>query len=139
MHGEKRGRTIGFPTANLGDVPEALPPDGVYVSVVTEIDVRASDSGGGERPARLLGGGVTNIGVRPTVGGTSRSIETFLLDRSEDLYGAHLRLHLLTRLRGEMAFPSLAALQTQIAGDVAQARGILSRFTLAPMAASSHE
>jgi riboflavin kinase/FMN adenylyltransferase len=128
VHGERRGRTIGFPTANLANVPEALPPDGVYVSVVTEIDSHAEDAQDLERSARLLGGAVTNIGVRPTVGGDERTIETFLLDHSEDLYGAHLRLHLLGRLRGEMAFPSLANLRARIAHDVAEARNVLSVF-----------
>lgn len=127
-HGEKLGRTIGFPTANLARVPEALPPDGVYVSVVTEIGPGAGGAGNLDGSARLLGGGVTNIGLRPTVGGAERTIETFLLDRSEDLYGAHLRLHLLGRLRGEMAFASLIELKAQIANDVIEARRVLSVF-----------
>ena len=129
VHGEKRGRTIGFPTANLANVSEAVPPDGVYVSVVTEIDARPTNVGEEiDRSARLLGGAVTNIGVRPTVGGATRSIETYLLDHDEDLYGAHLRLHLLGRLRGEKAFPSLDALKGQIAHDVEEARRVLSVF-----------
>jgi riboflavin kinase/FMN adenylyltransferase len=128
VHGERRGRTIGFPTVNLANVPEALPPDGVYVSVVTEIDSQSADARDVDHPARLLGGAVTNIGVRPTVGGVERTIETFILDRSEDLYGAHLRLHLLGRLRGEVAFPSLAELKAQIAHDLREARDVLSVF-----------
>ncbi|MGA2447899.1 MAG: bifunctional riboflavin kinase/FAD synthetase [Polyangiaceae bacterium] len=128
VHGEKRGRTIGFPTANLGGVPEALPPDGVYVSVVTEIEGDAACQDKLERSARLLGGGITNVGLRPTVSGTQRTIETFLLDRSEDLYGAHLRVHLLARLRGEMRFPSLVELKAQIANDLLDARRVLSAF-----------
>jgi len=110
--GDDRGRTIGFPTANLEGVAEMLPPDGVYAVRV--------DRGDGP-----LGPGVTNIGVRPTVGGSRRTIETHLLDFAGDLYGAPLRLHLSARLRGEHKFPSLDALKAQIARDVAAARGKL--------------
>ena len=79
VHGQELGRSIGFPTANLARVPEALPRDGVYVSVVTEGPeaVGAVGSGDSLTTSRLLGGAVTNIGVRPTVGGSERTIETF--------------------------------------------------------------
>jgi riboflavin kinase/FMN adenylyltransferase len=130
VHGQELGRSLGFPTANLARVPEALPRDGVYVSVVTEGQEAVGALGNGESlsTSRLLGGAVTNIGVRPTVGGGERTIETFLLDSNEDLYGAHLRIHLLCRLRGECSFPSLDALKAQIAIDVADARRTLSAF-----------
>ena len=83
--GDQRGRTIGFPTANLDPVAEMLPPDGVYVVRVEEIRDGA--------PARPLGGGVTNIGVRPTVASQTghRTVETFLLGFSGDLYGGSSR------------------------------------------------
>lgn len=118
VHGDERGRLLGFPTANLGQVPETLPPNGVYA-------VRAGvlDSQGGERP---LAPGVTNIGVRPTVSQTEvRSIETFLLDFSEDVYGQRLRLHLVARLRDERKFQGLDDLKAQITQDVAAARSTL--------------
>ena len=109
--GDQRGRTLGFPTANLDPVAEMLPPDGVYAVRVEEIRDGAS--------ARPLGGGVTNIGVRPTVAGQTghRTVETFLLGFSGDLYGAKLRLHLIARLREEKRFAGLDALKEQIALD----------------------
>ena len=110
VRGDERGRTIGFPTANLGDVPELLPPDGVYAVRV-----------GGR------GGGVTNIGLRPTVAksGGPRTIETHLLDFAGDLYGARLRIELVARLRGEAKFGSLDELKAQIARDVQRAREVV--------------
>jgi riboflavin kinase/FMN adenylyltransferase len=118
VRGDQRGRTIGFPTANLGDVAEMLPPDGVYAVRVEQID-----EGGNSRP---LGGGVTNIGMRPTVAGTHRTVETFLLGFSGDLYGARLRLGLVGRVREEMRFAGLDALKAQIARDCAEAARLLA-------------
>jgi riboflavin kinase/FMN adenylyltransferase len=136
VRGDARGRLLGFPTANLDGVAEMLPRDGVYATLVDELD--------GVRRGRTLGRGVTNIGVRPTVaaavrtpergensdtraGGAEakRTIETFVLDFDEDLYGGRLRVHLMARLRDEKKFGSLDALKAQIAGDVADARARL--------------
>jgi riboflavin kinase/FMN adenylyltransferase len=114
VRGDQRGRTIGFPTANIAPVPEMLPKDGVYAVRVAKIV-----PGG---PAEALGGGVTNIGVRPTVGGGARTVETFVLDHSGELYGAALRVELVARLRGETKFPGLDALKAQIARDVEEAK-----------------
>jgi riboflavin kinase/FMN adenylyltransferase len=119
VRGDERGRTIGFPTANLGEVPELLPADGVYA-------VRVDESLG-DGTVRPLAGGVTNVGVRPTVGGARRTIETHLFDFARDLYGARLRVHLVTRLREEKKFASLDELKAQIARDAAQAREALTR------------
>jgi riboflavin kinase/FMN adenylyltransferase len=106
VHGDKRGRELGYPTANL--VPdEALvcPGNGVYVA-------RAGDATA-----------AVNVGVRPTFGmGLSLLVEAYLLDRDEDLYGAELRLEFITRLRGERRFDSAQELIDQMAIDVAQAR-----------------
>jgi riboflavin kinase/FMN adenylyltransferase len=123
VQGDQRGRTIGFPTANLGDVQELVPPHGVYAVLVDRID----------RPGipRALAPGVANIGLRPTVGG-GLSIEAHLLDfhppneAERDLYGACLRLHLVAFLRGEQKFQSLDALRAQIAADAAAARALLA-------------
>ncbi len=120
VHGDERGRGLGFPTANLDAVPEMLPSHGVYAVSVDEIDAQGE--------ARPLAKGVTNIGIRPTVaaaGGTTRTIETFLLDFAGDLYGRRLRLGLIERLRDERRFGSLDELKSQIAHDVAQGRKIL--------------
>jgi riboflavin kinase/FMN adenylyltransferase len=113
VHGDERGRTINFPTANIDPVPEMLPPDGVYAVRVDEID---------DGVASPLAGGVTNIGVRPTVGDGKRTVETFVLGFSGDLYGAALRLHLIARLREEKKFASLDELKVQIIQDCAEAR-----------------
>jgi riboflavin kinase/FMN adenylyltransferase len=120
-HGAKRGRTIGFPTANLEGIPELLPPDGVYAVAV---DALAHSGEGG---ARALARGVMNIGVRPTVGGEpARTVEAHLFDFDGDLYGARLRAHLHARLRDEKKFDGLDALKAQIAEDAAEARAKLA-------------
>ncbi len=109
--GARRGRTMGFPTANL--VPPAsrlVPANGVYACWAW-----LGDAG---HPA------VANIGVRPTFDNSHRSIEAFLLDFPEggDLYGETLGLSFVARLRGERRFPSIDALVEQIGADVAAAR-----------------
>jgi riboflavin kinase/FMN adenylyltransferase len=114
-HGDERGRTIDFPTANLADVSELLPRDGVYAVKADVFDEVAGCF-------RSLGDGVTNVGVRPTVGGGDRRVETYVLDFAGDLYGKTLRIHFVAALRGEMKFASVAELKAQIARDVAEAR-----------------
>jgi riboflavin kinase/FMN adenylyltransferase len=115
--GDRRGRTLGFPTANLAAVPELLPPHGVYACLVDRLDA----DGGASR----LGLAVTNIGTRPTFEG-GLAVEAHLLDFSGDLYGARLRLHLVARLREERAFEGREALVEQIQRDVAAARQALA-------------
>ena len=108
VHGDKRGRELGFPTANL--IPdEALvcPGHGVYVA-------RAGDAVA-----------AVNVGVRPTFGmGLSLLVEAYLLDRDEDLYGTELRLDFISRLRGERRFDSAEELVKQMRRDVADARAL---------------
>ena len=117
VHGAARGRTIGFPTANLAEIAELLPADGVYA---VRVDV-VEPSG-----ARRLGDGVMNIGVRPTVGGErARSVEVYVLDFMGDLYDQVLRVHVVARLRGEQRFAGLDELKAQIARDVGAAREAL--------------
>jgi riboflavin kinase / FMN adenylyltransferase len=113
--GDERGRTINFPTANLGGVAELCPKNGVYAG---DVDVRKQESGSFAR----LGRGVTNVGVRPTVGGNDLRVETYVLDFSGDLYGKTLRVHFTVRLRDETKFGSLDELREQIARDVRAAR-----------------
>ena len=103
--GNRLGRTIGFPTANmkLYEPLKLVPGRGVYVVEV-----------------QVLGKtwrGMTNIGLRPTVGGTFTTIETHILDFDEDIYGLPLRITFLKRLRDEVHFPSLDALKEQLAKD----------------------
>ena len=103
--GNRLGRTIGFPTANmkLYEPLKLVPGRGVYV-------VEAEVLGKKYR-------GMTNIGLRPTVGGSSTTIETHILDFDEDIYGLPLRITFLRRLRDEVHFPSLEALKEQLEKD----------------------
>lgn len=114
--GDGRGRSLGAPTANLIDIPEVVPADGVYACLVDRVT--------GDGAARL-GAGVMNLGVRPTVN-AGRSVEVHLFDLDQDLVGAALRVHLVARLREERRFPSPADLSAQIARDVASARAVLA-------------
>ena len=107
--GDQRGRTIGFPTANIEvDDHHLLPGDGVYVCHA-EVN--------GQRY-----GAVTNIGMRPTFNGLRRTVEAYLLDFVGDIYGDTVRLELVHRLRGEQKFANIGALVAQINADVAAAR-----------------
>jgi riboflavin kinase/FMN adenylyltransferase len=112
MPGAARGRTLGFPTANLAAPPGIPLADGVYAA-------RAGWDGE-SAPA------VVNVGVRPTVDGATRLVEAYLLDVSPDLYGRQLTLDFVDRIRSERRFDSLDALRTQIAADVATARRMLA-------------
>lgn len=116
VQGAQRGRTLGVPTANLANVPEALPPYGVYAVLVDRITP--------EGP-RVLGRGVANIGNRPTLD-AGFSVEAHLFDLDQDLYGAELRLHLVAHLREERKFDGLEALKAQIDRDAEAARNALS-------------
>lgn len=113
VEGERRGRTLGFPTANLHLRPGLLlPPDGVY-AVNVAVD--------GARHA-----GVMNIGIRPTFAGRRRTVEVHLLDFSGDLYRHWPTVHLVERLRGETTFAGPEALRAAIAADIARARAVLA-------------
>ena len=110
IRGLERGRTIGFPTANIAvSADRVLPALGVYVTRAVV--------GESHYPA------VTNIGIRPTFDDDQRpTIETHILDFEGDLYGKELKVEILHRLRGEHKFVDVAALVTQIAADVEAAR-----------------
>ena len=108
IHGNALGRTMGFPTANI-DVPQHVHiPSGVYCSTV---DV----SGHSYRA-------MTNVGLRPTVGGTRRVVESHILDFCGDIYGQHLRITLHAKVRDERKFDSLDALKQQLMLDAAHIR-----------------
>ena len=117
--GDRRGRTIGFPTANLGLDDYLHPAFGVYAVLVS-----------GDGPDDPLHGrtveGVANIGLRPTVGGLVPRLEAHLFDIDADLYGRHLRVALVDFIRPEQKFADLDALKAQIAEDAARARAILA-------------
>lgn len=114
VEGDKRGRTIGFPTANVQIDPlQILPADGVYACRAFLAD------GSTALPA------VTNIGVRPTFDGLRRTVEAHLLEWSGDLYGQVVRLTFEQRLRGEQKFSGIDALVAQIRRDADAARQFL--------------
>jgi len=113
MHGDSRGRQIGFPTANL-HVPErmAVPADGVYAAF--------AGVGGAHHPA------VVNIGSRPTFGPGQATVEAHLLDFDGNLYGSELSLRFVSRLRNEQRFESVDRLVEQIGRDVDAGSRILA-------------
>ena len=105
VKGDQRGRTIGFPTANLALWDELLLPGyGVYATYAAIHDRRFAAA--------------TNVGVRPTVNGGGVTIEAHLLDFDEDIYGEEMRLEFVRRIRPEMKFAGLDALKAQILADV---------------------
>ena len=115
LHGAKRGRDLGYPTANMSIAGLHPPRFGVYA---VQVDVL-----GGPHQGRH--GGVASLGVRPMFGENLPNIETYLFDFTGDLYGAHLSVALIEHLRDEMRFDSLPALIAQMDADSAQARAIL--------------
>jgi riboflavin kinase/FMN adenylyltransferase len=116
--GDRRGRTLGFPTANLPIAGYLQPALGVYA-------VRAGiDEGRGT----TWHDGVANLGRRPTVGGTRVQLEAHLFDFAGDLYGRHLRVALIDFLRPEKKFDGLPALRAQIAADGERARAVLAGY-----------
>ncbi|WP_038056119.1 riboflavin biosynthesis protein RibF [Thermus amyloliquefaciens] len=108
VEGEKLGRKLGFPTANLAVHPKKVLPPGVFA-------VEAQGTFGRHK-------GVANVGSRPTVNGTERRLEVHLLGFAGELYGEEMQIAFLKRLREERRFPDLQALRTQIAQDVEAAR-----------------
>ena len=117
--GDQRGRTIGFPTANLGLGEYLRPAFGVYA-------VRVSGDGADDALAGRTVDGVANIGLRPTVGGLVPRLEAHLFGVDTDLYGRHLRVALVDFMRPERKFASFDELKGQIAADADRARKLLA-------------
>lgn len=115
--GAGRGRTIGFPTANIDTTNELRPAAGVYA-------VRVAVLG---EAAPQWHGGAANIGVKPTFGGGEVTIEAHLFDFAGDLYGQRLRVQFLERLRPEKRFASASELSSQIGRDLEAARAAVAR------------
>jgi riboflavin kinase / FMN adenylyltransferase len=112
-HGAKRGRQLGFPTANLKIAPnKLLPANGIYAARVDLEDVTYA--------------GALSVGFRPTFGGSTVTVEVFILDFDADVYGRLLTVRFVQRLRGEKRFASVPALQQQMARDVENTRRILA-------------
>lgn len=116
VEGKRRGRELGFPTANLETQNELVPPNGVYATIMT-ID-------------GVVHGGVTNIGMRPTFGETAPTIETHVLNFSGDLYGHNVRLAFVQRLRDERRFEDVDALKAQIDADRRRAERLFTRLAV---------
>jgi len=110
--GFQRGRTIGFPTANLRPRTDLLLPNGVY-AVTVAVDEKTTVPG------------VANVGMNPTFANNRRTIEAHLFDFSADLYGKRLRVNFVEFLREERKFPSVPELIRQIQEDANRARAVL--------------
>jgi len=117
MRGDQRGRTLGFPTANLCSENELLPPHGVYATTT--------------RINEVVHASVTNVGTRPTVDASGRTVvETHIFNLDRDLYGQSIRVGFVQRLRDERAFESLEQLRAQINADCQRARVLFGRLSL---------
>ena len=117
IRGDERGRTLGFPTANLCTENELLPPHGVYATTT--------------RIGQIVHPSVTNVGTRPTVDASGRTVvETHIFNLDRDLYGESIRVGFVQRLRDERAFESLDLLRAQIDADCQRARVLFNRLSL---------
>jgi riboflavin kinase/FMN adenylyltransferase len=119
--GHRRGRALGFPTANLETFPRtAIPADGVYAGWLSTLGEQDGQEYEGERwPAAV------SVGTNPTFGGQDRVVEAYALDRDDlELYGVHVGVDFVARLRGMERFGSAAELAEQMRRDVDQARTI---------------
>jgi riboflavin kinase/FMN adenylyltransferase len=125
VHGDHRGRELGFPTANLAQDHEGLvPADGVYAGWLVRLDL-AEDALERTLPAAI------SVGTNPTFDGHERRVEAYVLDRTDlDLYGERVAVEFVRLLRPTLKFDSVEALVEQMQQDVGQCREILS--TLAP-------
>ncbi|MGZ8947260.1 MAG: bifunctional riboflavin kinase/FAD synthetase [Methylococcaceae bacterium] len=113
-HGDKRGRTIGYPTANIKMFRKNTPINGVFAVTMTGIDDLEIE-------------GVANVGTRPTVdGGAKVILETHLFNFNKDIYGRYVEVHFKQKIREEMRFQSIVQLQSQIANDVTEAKAFFA-------------
>lgn len=114
-HGDKRGRTIGYPTANIKMFRKNTPINGVFAVTMTGIDGLEFE-------------GIANVGTRPTVDGDSRVIlETHLFDFDKEIYGRYVEVHFKQKIRDEMRFQSMEKLKAQIVKDVVEAKTLLQK------------
>jgi riboflavin kinase / FMN adenylyltransferase len=119
VRGDRRGRALGYPTANVESPPyTAIPADGVYAGHLVLRDPRSGASK--ERyPAAI------SVGTNPTFEGSRRSVEAFVLDFDGDLYGEHVGVEFASRLRGMVAFPDVDSLVAAMDDDVVRTRALL--------------
>lgn len=116
VHGNKIGRTLGYPTANMStdDPLKQIPGGGVYL-----VKVQVRDT---------IHWGMTNIGMRPTVGGSALTVETHIFDFEQDIYGQNITVDFTRRLRAERRFASLDELKKNLAADESRCREILNKI-----------
>ncbi len=118
IHGDKRGRTIGYPTANIRIARKNLPISGVFAVTMTGVNDMEIQ-------------GVANIGIRPTVDGSNKVIlETYLFDFDQDIYGYKVTVHFKQKIRAERRFQTVDELKEQIVADVAEAKNIFATQTI---------
>ncbi len=117
-HGNKRGRTIGYPTANIRMARKNAPVNGVFAVTMTDINGMETE-------------GIANVGVRPTVDGSNKLIlETYLFDFDNDIYGHQVTVNFKQKIRAERRFQTVEELKAQIADDVAEAKNIFAAQTI---------
>jgi riboflavin kinase / FMN adenylyltransferase len=122
VEGQRRGKDLGFPTANIASRTEVLPEDGIYATLF-HLGARTLPS-------------VSSIGFNPTFGAGPKTVESFIMDFDETIYGAEVRLSFVERLRAEAKFSSAAELVAQIRKDVSNAEAIFRELDIRPGAAS---
>jgi riboflavin kinase / FMN adenylyltransferase len=117
VEGDKIGRTLGYPTANLflKETFKLIPYDGIYAAAIVVKGITHR--------------GIAYIGNRPTLEGTRKAIEAFIFDFDEDIYGEQIEFQLLSFIRGDLKFSSLAAMKVQMKEDVAKAKSYLENYT----------
>ncbi|MCU1688732.1 MAG: riboflavin biosynthesis protein RibF [Jatrophihabitantaceae bacterium] len=121
VHGDQRGRELGFPTANLSTERYAMiPADGVYAGRLVALDEH-----GGTVPDGVLGVAAISVGTNPTFDGQDRVVESFVLEFSGDLYGRRVGVEFLHRLRGMVKYEGLEPLIVQMTRDVEQTRALM--------------
>jgi riboflavin kinase / FMN adenylyltransferase len=116
VSGHRRGRELGFPTANISSRTEVMPEDGIYATLFQI----------GEQ--KFLS--VSNVGVNPTFGDGPRTVESFIFDFKDDLYGELVKLFFVKKIREEKKFASVDQLVEQMSADVANAREVFDRLGL---------
>ena len=125
VHGDHRGRELGYPTANLAaDSVGMVPADGVYAGWMLRLDIR-EDPDDPQMHERFLPAAIS-VGTNPTFDGTVRRVEAYVLDRTDlDLYGERVALEFVTRLRETLRFDGVGPLVEQMAIDVQQCHDVL--------------
>jgi riboflavin kinase / FMN adenylyltransferase len=135
VHGDHRGRELGYPTANLAQDAEGLiPADGVYAGYLLVLDQHAGasqDAGGTGVPLpRIPMPAAISVGTNPTFDGVQRRAEAYVLDRDDlDLYGCRVAVQFVARLRPTLRFDGVGPLIEQIRADVEQCRSVLGSRT----------